>query len=248
MNTAKGMLKNYIKNPSNVKNIITVLTIVIALTAGMFIYFNSHAGGGVDDGRDVVIKADGENARAGEEAAMDASEFSGSVTGGAVSGGQGYELEEEKIMVDVAGAVLVPMVVELRTGSRVYEAIESAGGLRDDADMREINKAFILQDGDRIYVPTKEESKSGTAPAGAGSGERNGNGGSPAGSAASGKVNINTADEATLQTLTGVGPVTAKKIIDYRDGTGKFKSIEELKKVSGIGDKTFEKMKDYIIV
>jgi competence protein ComEA len=140
----------------------------------------------------------------------------------------------------------------MREGSRVYEALASAGGLAEDADIKNINRAAPLKDGDRIYVPTAEETAEGAPlPASAGSGAGPGlsaSSGADPGAAAPGAVNINTADSSELQKLNGVGPSTAQKIIDYRNGNGAFGSPEELMNVSGIGRKTFEKMKDAVTV
>lgn len=127
-----------------------------------------------------------------------------------------------------------PGLYKLEDGARVNDAIEVAGGFTENADKDSLNLAKVLEDGEQIMIPSK------------------GGGSSEAGSSASqtnnGKVNINTADLTTLQTLNGVGPATAQKIIDYRTANGKFKTIEDLKKVSGIGEKTFAKFKDQICV
>ena len=111
--------------------------------------------------------------------------------------------------------------------------MEKAGGFTDKADKSSLNLAKQLEDGEQILIPDIGASS----------------GGSVSGSMSSdGKININTADLAALQTLSGVGPATAQKIIDYRTANGKFKTIEDIKKVSGIGDKTFQKFKDKICV
>ena len=147
--------------------------------------------------------------------------------------------EEIMIMVDVAGAVVHPSVVELPEGSRVFEAVEKAGGLTAEADTGTINQAEILTDGQKIYIPTKQEIKAGNS------------GGGFSGSSVSGQsslININTADSSALQEIPGIGPATAEKIISYRNENGKFNKIEDIKNVSGIGDKTFEKMKKKITV
>jgi len=151
--------------------------------------------------------------------------------------------EEIMIIVDVAGAVMQPSVVELPEGSRVFEAIEKAGGLNRDADLSTTNQAEILTDGQKLYIPTRyelEESRAGS-PSSVLAANSSGN-------AQSKRININTADSQTLQQLKGVGPSTAEKIINYRTENGKFKTIEDLKNVSGIGEKTFEKLKDKITV
>lgn len=161
--------------------------------------------------------------------------------------------ESGTICVDIGGAVESPMLAELPQGSRVEDAIVAAGGLTEDADISNINRAEFLEDGQKIYIP---EAVSGVSDAaGASNGENSLSGdvasaspGVAGGSAAGGKININTADSIALQQLNGVGPATAQKIIDYRTSNGSFKSIEDIKNVSGIGDKTFEKLKDYITI
>ena len=142
----------------------------------------------------------------------------------------------EKIIVDVAGAVNSPKVVELPAESRVADAISAAGGLTKDADTSQINQAAFLNDGEKIYIPEIGEE------------DLSGSGISDSISAEASKIDINTATSEELQTLNGVGPATAEKIISYRSDVGYFKDIDELKNVDGIGDKTFEKLKDYIIV
>lgn len=153
--------------------------------------------------------------------------------------------EETMIMVDVAGAVVNPCVVELRSESRVFEAIEKAGGLTKDADTASINQAEFLTDGQKLYIPTKQEVKAGLS---GGAQGLSFNAGASGQSNQSKLININTADTTALQQLTGVGPATAEKIINYRNENGKFKTIEDIKNVSGIGDKTFEKFRDKITV
>lgn len=160
--------------------------------------------------------------------------------------GIAMEAVNPRIIVDVAGAVSTPSVVELPEGSRVFEAIEKAGGLTGEADTRVINQAEFLVDGQKLYIPTKQEIKE--LESGGGGTAISSNSPYTSISGKSGLVNINTADSAALQQLTGIGPVTADKIINYRNKNGKFNSIEEIKNVSGIGEKTFEKFKDKITV
>lgn len=139
----------------------------------------------------------------------------------------------EMIMVDVCGAVKQPKVVELKAESRVTDAIKAAGGFDDNADTSRINQAAFLTDGEKIYVPHIGEVMTDTMLPGGTSQD-------------AGKVDINTASSEELQTLDGIGPVTAEKILKYRSDVGAFKSVEDLKNVSGIGDKTFENIKEYI--
>ncbi len=144
---------------------------------------------------------------------------------------------EADIFVDVGGEVVNPSVVELEDGSRVSDAIEAAGGLTENADITDINRAAFVSDGEKIYIPSSVVDIEGNTVSG----------GSVQGYS-DGKVNINTADSEQLQELDGVGPVTAEKIIDYRNENGRFTDPEDLKNVSGIGDKTYEKLKDDIKV
>ncbi|MCL1983065.1 MAG: helix-hairpin-helix domain-containing protein [Clostridiales bacterium] len=155
------------------------------------------------------------------------------------------EEKEAFIVVDIEGAVMAPGIVRLQEGSRVNDAVLEAGGLAASADTMEVNLAARLSDGDKVYIPTKQE-RQGSATAAAGI-VTDSISGSPA-NQGNGMVNINTANSEQLQALNGVGPATAQKIIDYRESIGGFKKIEDLMKVSGIGSKTFEKLKDKIIV
>lgn len=152
------------------------------------------------------------------------------------------------IIVDVGGAVKNPQVVELKENSRVADAISAAGGLKGSADTTGINQAAFLTDGEKVYIPAKGE---GALPAsGVSQAPVSGSSAALDGSLSSGnqKVNINQASSEELQTLNGVGPATAEKIMDYRSSNGSFKSIEDIKSVDGIGDKTFEKLKEHITV
>ena len=153
--------------------------------------------------------------------------------------------EEVFIIVDIQGAVNSPGVFSLPEGSRVNDAVLSAGGLTSNAYTRDVNLAAKLTDGDKVYIP--EENEEIQAPAQMAGIVTNSLPGS-SGSSGGGLVNINTATSEQLQTLSGVGPVTAQKIIEYREKNGGFKRIEDLMKVSGIGTKTFENLKDLITI
>ena len=163
-------------------------------------------------------------------------------------------VEDEFIVVDIDGAVRFPGVVILRAGSRVNDAVEEAGGLTGEADTRNVNLASKLSDGDKIYIPQENEESgnqpNNSKPAGIITNiVSNNSHGSHANSENNGgMVNINTATSAQLQTLNGVGPVTAQKIIEYRNSVGSFAKIEDIMRVSGIGTKTFDGFKDKIFV
>lgn len=161
------------------------------------------------------------------------------------------ETENKKIIVHVSGAVKNEGIVELEEGARVANAIEKAGGVRDDAYTKDINYALKLEDGMKIYVPTIEETKQEKEEVNINSESSNYiiSSNTKTNENSNGqKVNINNADESKLDELPGVGPSTAQKIIQYRKENGEFKSIDELKNVSGIGEAKFQKIKDLICV
>lgn len=149
----------------------------------------------------------------------------------------------EIILCDISGAIINPGVYELKEGDRLKDIINLAGGLTEDADIEIINRARIIFDGEKIYIPRMAEREDDDI-LGLINKEANNVNIEPASS----KININTAGLDELQSIPGIGPVTAQKIIDYRYTTGKFKSIEELKNISGIGEKTYKKMEEYVTV
>ena len=153
------------------------------------------------------------------------------------------EVAKNLIYVYVAGEVNNPSVVELEEGQRVADAIEKAGGLTDSGEIKNINLAYKLQDGEKLYIPSldevmeseEENTNIDYITSGINDGENQKNNNSES-NIDNGLVNINTATQTELETLDGIGPSTAKKIIDYREENGKFNSIEEIQNVSGIGD------------
>ena len=151
---------------------------------------------------------------------------------------------ETEVYVDVDGAVASPGVYRLKDGARVSQAIDAAGGLTAEADVTGLNRASKVTDGQKIYVPTVGEQQTALAAGGV-------EGGAAAASGAgvlSGLVNINTASAAELQTLSGIGPSMAQSIIDERTKNGAFASVDDLMRVSGIGEKKLAKIKDCICV
>lgn len=140
-----------------------------------------------------------------------------------------------ELIVDVVGKVRKPGIVTVPKGSRVYEAIEAAGGLKGRVDTASLNMARVLADGEQILV--------GIEPVGAPAG-----GVAAPGSPAGGKINLNTATAEQLDTLPGVGPVTAKAILDWRQKNGRFGAVEDLLDVKGIGDATLAELRDYVSV
>ena len=145
------------------------------------------------------------------------------------------------IKVHVAGQVNNPGVIELESGARVEDAISMAGDLTPQGDITHINLAAILQDQDKVYIPSREEVEA--HPDAYGIIQGSGMEGSGAG-----LININKASAQELEQLPGIGPVKAKSIIEYRDKNGYFTKIDDIINVSGIGEKTFERIKDSITI
>lgn len=140
---------------------------------------------------------------------------------------------EPMICVYVCGAVNSPGVVELEPGSRARDALLQAGGFLEEAATEAVNLAGVLTDGQMLYFPTKDEYQKQVAE----QADRD-----------NGLVNINTADVARLCTLPGIGEARASAIIEYREANGVFATIEEIKKVSGIGEAAYDKIKQRISV
>lgn len=146
------------------------------------------------------------------------------------------------VLVDVKGAVKQPGVYPLTTEERIIDALTIAGGITDEADTKLINYAQKLQDEMVIYIPKQGEEPPPEAVA------TQAQPTSTTSQTTTTTVNLNTADETQLMTIPGIGPAKAASIISYRTEQGNFTTIEDVKKISGIGDKTFEKLKDYISV
>lgn len=179
-------------------------------------------------------RKDGETAKADTRKNGEASEE--------LSSGQADE-QQEKIWVDVEGAVKAPGVYELDKSSRVFEAVEAAGGFTEEADTAWLNQAAVVTDGQKIQVYTREETK-----------EMEEQGREPVLQSEvleeekEGKINLNLASLEELQEIPGIGEVRAQAIVDYREEAGAFGSIEEIQQVPGIKGKTFEKIEEYITV
>ena len=159
------------------------------------------------------------------------------------------EIEEEtkEIVVHITGAIENEGIVRLKKGARISDAIEAAGGITSEASLELVNLAYLLKDEQKIYIPKISETNqiifNNEIPIGIvidGSTEEN--------STLDIKVNINTATISELTSISGVGEKTAMKIIEYREANGKFKAIDDIKKVSGIGDAKYESIKDYICI
>lgn len=170
--------------------------------------------------------------------------------------------DEEKIYVYITGEVNVPGVVILNKGSRIVDAINAAGGTTVKANVSKVNLVYVLDDGMKVNIPNNNDLKNNpdfeyiTMSSGDGANDAGVTGNSSVDSWPSNSgsvsnysvVNINTATQTELESLPGIGPSLALKIINYRKDNGKFSSIEEIKNVSGIGESKFESLKDFIAV
>jgi len=147
------------------------------------------------------------------------------------------------IVVHILGCVQNPGIVNVPEGSRIIDVISSAGGATSDADFSRINLAYIVSDAQKIYIPSiyeiSNETNYITNSAGENviDSENNSN-----------TININKASQTELETLPGIGPSTATKIINYRNKNGNFKKIDDIKNVPGIGEAKFNSLKDYITI
>lgn len=186
------------------------------------------------------ISAD-EDAQYTDSAGDGAEKRSGQKTSDGMPADEEAAGEAAVIYVDVCGQVKKPGVYELAGESRVYEAIEKAGGMTKEAEGASVNQAERLTDGQQIYVPSKDEQE-----------EVRGNAAVPASkneaAAAGGRVNLNSASKEELMTLSGIGEVKADAVIRYREEHGGFQSVEDIKKIEGIKDGVFNKIKDQITI
>ena len=149
------------------------------------------------------------------------------------------KIENETIKVYVTGEVKNQGVIELEQGSRIVDAIEKSGGQTEEANLKNVNLAYELEDGQKIYIPNKSEENTN---------EITDDGVTEIDSKENDTININKADEKELQELNGIGESLASSIIKYREDNGKFKNIEDLKNVPGIGESKFSNIKEKIKV
>lgn len=156
------------------------------------------------------------------------------------------EESKELVIVHITGAVKTPGIVKLSEGARIEDAIDKAGGLTEDADISDVNLAYVLEDGIKIKIPTISEEKNEEIiinSSGEGIVEKE-----ISNNSENKIININKANETDLQTLPGIGASLAGRIVEYRNSNGKFNEIEDIKNVSGIGDSKYENIKNLICV
>lgn len=184
---------------------------------------------------------------------------SSSVSSVAASASSAASAANTEVVCDISGAVKHQGVYRLKNGARLEDLIEKAGGLTKDAQLQAINRSQLLKDQDKIYIPGKGDkteaaqtanSAAASAPASSPSASSSSSSvsSSTSGAASGDLINLNTATASDLQKLNGIGEKKAEQIIAYRQEKGSFKSIDELKEVSGIGDKTFAAIKDQLTI
>ncbi len=215
------------------KDLLKKAALPVLLAVALLIFF-------VSGGDDSVTITDEEGSGAAESSLTSGEgEDTDSLTesGLSISGGNIY--------VDIGGEVKSPGVYEVNEGTRLFQLIEKAGGLTDEADIDVINRAETVYDGQKILIASYDETEAAAKTA---KSDADKNTYELQNSAADERVNINTADSVTLQTIPGIGPSKADRIIEYRNSEGRFNKIEDIKNISGIGDKTFESIKKYITV
>jgi competence protein ComEA len=204
--------------------LVGLAVVVVALLAGAGLWYTRSLPRPID----VATSADTAPAPAVSDAAVPAASSSASASAS----------PSAVLIIDVTGAVRRPGVFEFAPGDRVVDAVQRAGGARETADLTLLNLAAPLVDGQQILVPKRGDATTTTT---------TGTGSTATGSTG-GMVNINTADEATLETLNGVGPVLAAAIIAYRTEHGPFASVDQLDEVSGIGPATLEDLRSQVTV
>lgn len=182
---------------------------------------------------------------------------SSSVSSVAASSSSASSVANAEVVCDISGAVKHQGVYRLKNGARLEDLIEKAGGLTKDAQLKAINRSQLLKDQDKIYIPGEGDkveaaqtanSAAASAPVASTSASSSSVSSSTSGAASGDLINLNTATAADLQKLNGIGEKKAEQIIAYRQEKGSFKSIDELKEVSGIGDKTFAAIKDQLTI
>lgn len=234
----------------NKKKIIISVILLIILAIGFVIYIlagNSNDYSALDLENDALVDS-GKNVENEQENSMQSADNTNVTDDGNDIDNTNQVTEEVvEIAVHITGEVKKQGLIYLKEGSRVADAIEKAGGETKNADLSQINLAYVLQDGQKIYVPNKNEKISQYITGNSGNNDTEENNTSNS-SKEDSKVNINTANQSELDSLPGIGPSIAQKIIDYREENGNFKTIEELQNVKGIGDAKYEEIKDRVTV
>lgn len=226
-----------------------LLAAVVVSAALVVVLVGAVAGSGGSRGSGALVSVTGAPTAGTVTSAAPVPSAAGAPPTGASSDGA--------VVVHVIGAVSSPGLVTLPAGSRVSDAVERAGGATDSADLTRVNLARVVADGERLWVPAAGETEAPAAVDGTGiapttDGGTTGAGGTGGAGASAASpdavVDLNTADRTTLETLPGIGPSLADRIIAWRDAHGRFQAVEDLLDVSGIGDGRFADLRDRVRV
>ncbi len=218
----------------NKKKILIVIVLIIILIIGLIIYILNNKTNDEFDMNDFITQ-DEENVNKIQVENVESVEK------------EGKKLPE--IAIHITGEVKKTGIIYLSEGSRLIDAIKEAGGETKEADLSQVNLAYQLQDGEKIYIPSKKEKIDEYIIIGNGNnGVKEEKNSSKNSKGDNEKVNLNTATQSELDSLPGIGPSTAQKIIDYREENGKFNKIEDLQNVKGIGESKYSEIKDKVTV
>lgn len=226
--------------------------VVVLLAAGGFYYANRQPAA---DNSALLSSSQSMSENSGQ------SLQSSSVSSVAASTSSAASAANAEVVCDISGAVKHQGVYRLKNGARLEDLIKKAGGLTKDAQLQAINRSQLLKDQDKIYIPGKGDkteaaqtansaaaSAPASSPSASASASASSVSSSTSGAASGDLINLNTATASDLQKLNGIGEKKAEQIIAYRQEKGSFKSIDELKEVSGIGDKTFAAIRDQLTI
>lgn len=242
-------------NINNKKKIIISIVLIVFLIIGFIIFLltdNSYENLNLDE---LVIEEEsekfnniGDNEDSNNTSSQNNINGNNKYNQNAINGNASNIIQDEteKIAIHVTGEVKKEGLIYLSVGSRVADAIKEAGGETKNADLSQINLAYQLQDGQKLYIPNKNEIISEYIISATGNTESEGS--SSNNLKGENKVNINTATQNELDQLPGIGPSIAQRIIEYREEKGNFQKIEDVQNVKGIGDAKYEEIKDKITV
>jgi len=232
-----------IKRLKNSKKVFLLIIISILIIIGYYIYYRSN-NYYKEFEKDIEIE---ETIEVNEENMLNTEKKLDETNGEEVK-----DKKEERIIVHITGEVKHWGVLELEKGSRIIDAVNKAGGFTDEADIEKVNLAYELTDGVKVYIPSKNIDKESNITTQKyitmESGDNEIVEETEMKQSGNTLVNINEATQTELETLPGIGPSIALKIISYRKENGKFSSIEDIKNVSGIGENKFESIRELICI
>lgn len=246
---------NYLEEIIKNKKIIIIVVCIIVVTGiGIWIWINENLYEDINS-IDVLEKMEAEMAESNDANSVNRENANNVAEN--INTNEIAKQENEKIAIHITGEVKKKGILYLDKGSRIADAISAAGGTTQNANLDQVNLAYILEDGQKIYIPNKNEKIEAGAYIIANSGnnvlvedgKNNSNtNSSKSTKGANQKVNINSANQTELETLPGIGPSLAQRIIEYRKSNGKFEKIEDIQNVKGIGDSKYSNIKEKICI